>query len=411
MKTIAIIASCDTKEKEAVFMSDCVKKAGCKPLVLDMSIGLGEPAKVYDISRVEILKNAGYIWDDIYKKTKGELVVIIIDAMQKTVKKLYDEGAIDGVVSAGGVQNTTVATRAMQMLPVGFPKAVATTVASGKKEFENVVFDKDIVVMPSISDFTGINLITERILENVCACVCGMANYAGSVVSKSDKVTVGVTLMGVTTKGACAAIDTLVDRGIETIGFHSTGVGGMTMERFANEGLLDGILDFTTHEITSEFFKGGFSYGEGSRLELSVAKEVPMVVCPGGLDFVDYPAKEFPLGLENRIYNMHNDRLAHIKILEDEAKKIGEIFASRLNKSKQKIHLLLPTNGMRVNTKPDGNLYAPNVDKALLDTIRATIDSSIVEVVDIEGNMNEKDWGTAAANVMINLLCERKLLS
>ena len=192
-------------------------------------------------------------------KSDSEGLLINLYINPEYVEKLYQDGKIDGIISVGGLQNTVMAANAMQKLPIGFPKVMATTVASGTRKFELVVGDKDIMVMPAICDFTGMNIVTRQVIANACAACVGMVKSAGHVLKKGDKPVVAVTLMGVTNNGAVAAVEELERVGLEVIGFHATGVGGATMEKMAEEGLVDGILDLTLHELTSEYFGGGFS--------------------------------------------------------------------------------------------------------------------------------------------------------
>ena len=186
-----------------------------------------------------------------------------------------------------------------------------------------------------------------------------MVKHAGQVLKKGDKPVVGVTLMGITNTGACAAIDELERLCIEPIGFHSTGAGGAIMEQMAADGLIDGILDLTTHEITQEYFKGGFSYGEDAKYRLvrGVEKKVPLVVSVGGLDFIDFQVGEFPPRMDERIYMMHNANTAHIKLLPDEAEITTARFAARIEKIDYRVKLLIPTDGMRHNTRKGEALY------------------------------------------------------
>lgn len=398
IKTVAIIASCDTKYKEACYMRSCLQKAGLNTLLLDMSIGLGLPQGA-DITRETIFSDAGYAWDDIKSRTKGELMELMTVSMDKMVQSLYQQKCIHGVMSAGGVQNTSVASNAMQHLPIGFPKVIATTIACGQKPFGSVVGLRDIVVIPSISDFTGLNMITQTILQNACGCMAGMISHADAQLQKSRRPVVGVSLMGITNEGCCAAIDELDRLGIEAVGFHSTGVGGSIMEQLACSGDLDGILDMTTHEIASEFFGGGFSYGAKNRLIAPLEQSIPMVVSVGGLDFVDYDKDHLPARMNERVYNMHNAYLAHIKLLPDEARELGKLFAQRMNCAKLPVHLVLPTEGMRKNTRIGGNLYCKETDDALLGAIKENLGCHIL-VDELAGNLNDLEWGQRIAHIM-----------
>lgn len=404
MKTVVIVGSCDTKYREVSYMKSIIERQGLRAVVVDVSTGPDCP-KGYDISREEVASAAGVSWASMAPRSKGEKIAFMKDAAADLIQKLYERKELDGILAAGGLQNTVIATAAMRRLPIGIPKVMATTVACGNRKFADVVGDKDIVVIPSICDFTGLNMVTRRILEKACACCAGMVKEAGSILQKEgQKIVVAVTLMGVSNTGACAAIEELERQGIEAVGFHATGVGGVIMEQLAVQGLIDGILDMNLHEITSWYFGGGFSYNKlaETRLQETVSHKVPLVAAPGGLDFVDFGIDELPARMEQRIYMMHNDRTAHIKILPDEAEKIAAIVAGRLKEAKYPIRLLLPTDGMRSNTRQGEELYDPKVDHIILQGIRNL--SPYIKTVDVEGNLDSKEWGIRAAREMLKEL-------
>ena len=410
MNTIAIIGSCDTKYREIAYMREQVESQGMKAMVINVAAG-PNPSYGYDVSREDVTKAAGTEWAELEPRTKGEKIAFMMEAVASYVEKLYAEGKIDGILSAGGLQNTVMATNAMKRLPIGFPKVMATTVASGRKTFESVVGAKDIVTIPSICDFTGLNIVTRQIMANACACCAGMVKHAGQVLKKGDKPVVGVTLMGITNTGACAAIDELERLGIETIGFHSTGAGGAIMEQMAADGLIDGILDLTTHEITQEYFKGGFSYGEDAKYRLvrGVEKKVPLVVSVGGLDFIDFQAGEFPPRMDERIYMMHNANTAHIKLLPDEAEITTARFAARIEKIDYPVKLLIPTDGMRHNTRKGEALYYKEVDDIIIRQLKE-IRNPNVEIITIPGNLDTEEWGIQAAHHMVDELKEHAVI-
>lgn len=411
MKTIAIIGSCDTKYKEITFMRKFIEDRGLKVLVINIATGPSE-SYGYDISREQVAESFGTTWSELDAKSKSEKIGFMAEASANLVLQLYEQNSIHGILSVGGLQNTVVATTAMKALPIGFPKVMASTVASGKRCFDDVVGSSDIVVIPSICDFTGLNIITRQIISNACSCCIGMVQNAGQVLRKGDKPVVAVSLMGVTNAGACAAIEELERHGIETIGFHTTGVGGPLMEQMAEDSLIDGILDLTIHEITSGYFGGGFSFGEKAkhRLLKPIANQTPLVVCLGGLDFVDFGVHEFPPRMEERVYMKHNEAIAHIKILPDEAKEIAEIVAARLNTADYPIKLLLPTDGMRHNTRSGEELYYKTVDDILINRMKK-IDNKNIEIITIPGNLDTKEWGIQAARHMINELIVRNKIS
>lgn len=410
MKTIAIIESCDTKHKEAKFIKDFIENAGLKGLVINTATG-PSPSYNFDVSREEVAAAYGTSWEEMEPKTKGEKIDYMKEAVADYLEKLYKDGKIDGVISVGGLQNTVMAAGAMQRLPIGFPKVMATTVASGTRQFELVVGDKDITVMPAICDFTGMNIITRQVISNACACCVGMVQHAGKTIQKGDKPVVAMTLMGVTNSGAVAAVEELERAGLEVVGFHATGVGGATMEEMAASGLVDGILDLTLHELTSEYFGGGFSYGPRAKIRLvkSVDKKVPLVISLGGLDFVDFSTNELPDKMDERKYMLHNATTAHIKILPNEAEALGKIVAERLSKVDYPVKLLIPTKGMRHNTQEGQELYSPETDNVLINTIVNNVNDN-VEVILIPHNLDTKEFGIKAAHYIIEEMKQRGTL-
>ena len=377
MKTIAVIESCDTKFKEAKFISDFIKNEGLNALVINTATGPA-PSYNYDISREEIAESYGTPWEEMEPKSKGEKIDYMKDAVAAYVVKLYEEGKIDGIISVGGLQNTVMAANAMQKLPIGFPKVMATTVASGTRKFDLVVGDKDITVMPAICDFTGLNIVTRQVISNACACCVGMVKCAGQVLTKGDKPVVAVTLMGVTNTGAVAAVEELEKMGLEVIGFHATGVGGATMEDMAANGPKAKI-----------------------RLVESVEKKVPLVISLGGLDFVDFSTSELPDRMDERKYMLHNANTAHIKILPEEAEALGKIMAERLSKVTYPVKLLIPTKGMRHNTLEGQELYEPKSDSVLIQTIIENVNDN-VEVIVIPHNLDTPEFGVKAAHYIVD---------
>lgn len=414
MKTICIIESCDTKYTEAAYMKELVEKAGMKGLVLNTATGpvaSSDPVDekhVIDVSREEIVAAHGKDWKELEPGTKGEKIEYMREAVTAYLDGLYKAGKIDGVVSVGGLQNTTMATSAMSVLPIGFPKVMATTVASGTKQFQLVVGEKDIVAMPTICDCTGLNLITRRLIANAVSCCIGMAEHAGEPIAKGDKPVIGLTLMGVTNNGCMAAVERLDKAGYEVLGFHATGVGGGVMEQMAEDGLIDGVCDLTQHEITNEYFGGGFSYGPGAAVRLlkTTANRIPLIVSLGGIDFVDYAVQEADAaipGWQKRPLYYHNATTVHIKISKDEAKDIGNIVAKRLNTAEYPVKLLIPTEGMRHNTKEGEALFDAEADRVLIDTIKENV-SDFIEIIEIPGNLDTAEWGVQAADIMISVM-------
>jgi len=401
-KTVALIASCDTKGVEAIYMKNAFNNLNINTIVIDISIGLKDGIKS-DIDKKEVFKSINKNWEEIKGLCKNDLFGMMSEAIKIKIYELYQKNQFDGIISMGGVQNTYIATAAMKILPLGIPKVIATTIACGKRSFDQVVGESDIVVIPSISDFTGLNTITEMSMMHAVDCMAGMLNGNEGKITKKTKKIIGVTLMGVTNKGAQAAINELERNGIEAIGFHSTGVGGAILDKLVSDKFIDGILDLNLHEISSEFFQGGFSFGYVKRLESVCKKDIPIIISPSGLDFIDYLTKDIPFTLNDRKYIKHNSSIAHIKINKKEAKAIGKLLGTRLSNSKNRIEMLVPKDGFRANTRAGEELFDPEIDNTLVDSIVKYSKGKVIATL-IEGNADDENYGIVAALKMIDLL-------
>lgn len=408
MKTIAIILSIDTKEAEARFLKKSVEQRGHRALVIDLSTR-GTYDFVPDVTRDEVCAAGGASPEALAGMSKAEAVQTMMDGARAIVPYLYAKGAFDGIISAGGLQNTMAATGAMQTLPLGVPKVMVSTVACGNRMFEPFVGIKDVVMIPSIADITGINSVTEVILGNAAAAVIGMAERA-HLLPRDGKTRIGTTLMGVTNNSAVQAARLLEEAGHEVISFHSTGVGGRYLEYLINEGLITAVMDLSLHEvIAADVFGLGFSSGAPGRLKVGGEKGIPMVVAPGGLDFVDVYVEDFKNGVigdyTKRKYNLHNNAVAHVKAFVPEARQAAELVAQRLNEAQGPVTVLLPLRGMRVDTLPGQSLYDPEVDEAILGVLRGRLHKRIRQI-EVDANLTDMAFSAVAAREMAVLIEE-----
>ena len=409
MKTIAVVLSVDTKEAEARFFKKYIEQSGHKALIIDISASGGyiQNRFIPDISRDEVCKAGGKNPADIAGMAKNEAVQAMMDGAAAIVPKLYSKGCLDAIISAGGLQNTMAAVGAMKTLPIGVPKVMVSTVACGERKFEPFVGIKDIVMIPSIADISGINAVTETILSNAAAAVIGMAAQAKPL-RNDGKLRVGATLMGVTNNSAVQAARMLEERGVEVISFHTTGVGGRYFEYLIKEGIIKAAMDLSLHEIiAANVFNAGFSNGAPERLTAGAEKGIPMVVAPGALDFVDLYFEEFKNGAigvyTERKYNLHNNAIAHIKTFAHESKKAAKIVVERLNMAKGAVTVLLPLRGLRADSQPGQKLYDPEVDETILNVLRSGLDKKIKRI-EVDANINDIAFSRTAAEEMMALI-------
>lgn len=401
-KTVAVISSLDTKEAEVAYIRELTERLGYSLFIID--IGARRiPGIVPDVTARDIVLAAGNEWDNIYGIPRHEMVEALIEGLKKLILPLYKGGKFDAILSVGGLQNTMVAVEAMKTLPIGLPKLVVSTVACGQRTFEPLVGTKDIIVIPSVADLTGINKVTGTILSNAVAAIGGMLEHAGNPLDAGKELVIGATLMGVTNDGVANAVRLLEKANCQVVSFHATGVGGRTMEEFVDSGVIHAVMDLTLHEITAEMFGGGFSWGAQNRLEAACRAGIPQVVAPGGLDFIDYALKDLPADLDGRKCVMHNPSIVHIKLKKNEAVNVANIVADRLNESRGPVTMVIPLRGFRDSTAPSEPLYAPEIDAAIIDTFHRRLRPGI-RIVDVDANLNDERFSRAAAEEMLKLI-------
>lgn len=403
MKTIAVTACLDTKYHEVLFVVQQLTRLGVQPLVMDIGTAGSVPIEA-DIPRKAILEAAGFSGEEGQGHSKEEAIDQMSRALAAMLGELYEAGKIQGVLGMGGLQNTVMCKTAMQTLPLGFPKLIVSTVASGFRYFNTVVGDGDITVMPSIVDFAGMNPVAESILGNACAAITGMVQSGGRIVDGSVGPMIGTTLMGITNDTVMAAADLLEAAGWQTISFHSTGAGGKALEKMIRAGMVTASLDLTLHEMTSEYFGGyGYSKGADNRLCAGAQKGIPMVVCPGGIDFICLrPGELFP-DQDKRGYTWHNSGLTHTRLYEEEILSISHTIANRLNRSEGRVTVLLPMDGLRTMSRSGEPFHIPETIRKMRKLFQDELKPQItLKCYDL--NFDDDEFGTVAAEEMLKLL-------
>ena len=397
-KYLLIIATLDTKGREAAYVKKCAQSRGIHPLLMDVGT-LGEPLAHPDISRAEVIKAAGYNLDFI----KGKDRSIAFEAVQKggtiLTRRLFEEGKLHGVFGMGGGTGTAIVTHIMRSLPFGLPKVVLSTVAS--RDVKEYIGTKDIVMFHSVADILGFNGFMRLILGQAAYAICGMMEK-GSEMNK-EKPMVAVTAYGINSVCAMNAEPLLQERGYEMIAFHANGCGGMAMEEFIAQGLLAGVIDFTTHEIADEMF-GGYCKGIGQmRLETAGQFGVPLVVVPGGLDNAVFsPFYPMPDQLKGRKTHPHDIRFC-VRMGSDEMKQFAQIIGEKLNRSKGPTHILIPKKGWSEADKPGMELFDPKTDQIFVKELRKILTAKMpIEEIDV--HISDPAFALRAVEVLDNMI-------
>ena len=399
-KTVALIGTLDTKGEEFSFLRERIENAGLRTLMIDVGV-LGNTAFEADISQAEVAaagnENLAALRTE---RDRGRSVTAMAVGAKAILVRLFEQGAIHGVVSLGGSAGTAIATAAMRALPCGFPKLMVSTLASG--DIKPYVGTTDICMMPSVLDIAGLNHVSRRIIGNAAAAICGMvASEPASALNQ--KPAIAATMFGVTTPCVTAARHTLEERGYEVLVFHSTGVGGQAMEQLIEDGAFQGVLDMTTTELADELVGGVMSAGP-HRLEAAGRKGIPQLVCPGAIDMVNFgPVETVPPQFRSRNLYIHNPSVTLMRTTPEECAEIGRITATRLNRASGAVTVLIPLQGVSAIDKVSAPFYSPEA----LDAYRRALKTSLsptIRVVELDAHINDKGFAVVAANLLMESL-------
>lgn len=399
-KTIAIAGTFDSKGVEYTYVKELIESLGLKTFTIHT--GVFEPKFKPDVSNEEVAKAAGAnIHKIASKKDRALATEILSKGMEKLVPELYRQGKFDGIISFGGTGGTSLVTPAMRALPIGVPKLMVSTIASGNTE--PYVGVSDIVMMPSVVDVAGLNSISTKIFTNAAFAIAGMVKFQNKKVIKK-KPLVAATMFGVTTPCVNYAREYLEERGYEVLVFHATGVGGKSMEHLIEGGFIKGVLDLTTTEWCDEIVGGVLNAGP-NRLEAAGKNHIPQVVSVGALDMVNFGSIDtVPKKFQGRNFYKHNPTVTLMRTTVDENRMIGKKIAEKLNMATEKTTLLLPLKGVSMLDEVGQPFYGEEEDKMLFDTLRNEVNTDIVEIVELNLTLNDKAFGEAAAQKLIDLM-------
>ena len=400
MKTVAVLGTFDTKGKELKFIKECIEEHGLKTLCINT--GVFEPVVEPDISSAEVAAAVGADINAIVeKRDRATATEVLAKGTEKLIPQLYAEGKFDGIISIGGSGGTSLATPAMRQLPLGVPKVMVSTMASG--DVSPYVGTSDIVMIPSVVDAEGLNDISKVIFSNAANAVVGMVQNRKELES-DGKPLLAATMFGVTTPCVKAAEDYLHEQGYDVLVFHATGTGGKCMEALIDQGFIKGVLDLTTTEWCDEVVGGVLNAGP-DRLTAAGKNGIPQVVSVGALDMVNFgPMDTVPAQFKDRNLYKHNPTVTLMRTTADELKSIGHEIATRMADATGKTTLMLPLKGVSMIDVEGQPFYDAEADKVLFDTLRTELADSNVEILELDTDINDKEFAVAAAKKLISLL-------
>jgi len=405
---VVLIGTCDTKLEELLCLRDEITRDSTKVLFIDAGRKLVQHDSI-DIPQDQLMREYAD-GTNVDGLPRGELIKMMAGCTTKAVKQLYDQGYIHGIISAGGSGGTSLAAEVMRnALPIGFPKMIVSTIASG--DTGPIVEETDITLMPSVVDVAGLNEILRRVLSNAAQAIAAMAqSYASTSRNpnrqKASKKRVGITMFGVTTP-AVDAIRKHLERNydIEAYVFHATGHGGKAMERLVREGGLDAVLDLTTTEIC-DFHTGGVMSAGPHRLEAAAQAGIPNIISVGATDMTNFgPRNTVPerYAANRKLYE-HNPVVTLMRTSKDEAEQVGKFMVDKLTKyakDPSTVQVWLPTGGISMIAVPGGPFEDREADKILFQTLGNGLADSGIEVV-VDGRaINEESFAHDIAEALI----------
>ena len=400
-KTICLVGTFDTKGLEFQFLKNQIESAGVSTLAINAGI-LGEPSLKPDISAEDLASASGTSLAKLRQEAdRGNSVAIMAKGAAQIVTQLWNEKKINGIISLGGSAGTTIATTAMRTLPVGTPKVMVSTLASG--DTSPYVGTKDIAMIYSVVDIAGINSISRQILTNAASAIVGMTNKEPQVTNQCDKPLIAATMFGVTTPCVTKARETLENNGYEVLVFHATGTGGRAMEDLIRNGFIAGVLDATTTELADELVGGILSAGP-NRLEAAGEVGIPQVIAPGALDMVNFAAPNtIPEKFQDRTFYQHNPTVTLMRTTIEENAKLGEIMAKKLNKAKSPTTVVIPSKGVSAIDKDGQPFHSPEAIQTWTTNLKANLDQK-VNLIETESHINDEDFAEKLATTLLKKL-------
>jgi len=397
--SVYLLATLDTKGAELDYVRDCLSAAGIESVVLDAGC-LGEPAIAADVPREQVFEAGGTTLDAARAGgDRGAAIETAAAGAAAIVAGAHAAGKLSGVLAIGGSAGTTIGTTAMRRLPLGVPKLMVSTLASGN--VRSFVGDKDILMLNPIVDIAGLNRISRTVLGEAARAMAGMVHFPPPAAAE-DRPLIAATMFGVTTPCVERAREVLEQAGFEVLVFHATGSGGQAMESLIRDGVLAGVLDITTTELADEIVGGVLSAGP-DRLTAAAEGGVPQVVSVGATDMVNFgPMATVPEAFRNRNLYKHNENVTLMRTTAEECAAIGKDLASKVVRSQGPAAIVLPLEGVSQIDRTGQPFDDPEARAALFEAIRRNHGG--VELIELDRHINDPAVAEVAAGKLLELI-------
>lgn len=400
-RTVVVVATLDTKGAEAAYVRDQIAAWGLNTILVDPGV-LSEPSIEADISRHEVAEAAGATLEALL--ARGEKAVAIgtqTEGLCNIVLALHAQGKLDGIIGLGGGQGTSIGTAAMRALPVGVPKLMLSTVASGLFQFGPYVGTKDICMMHSVTDVLGLNVISRPILRNAANAIAGMVLRLEKE-EATTKPAIAITMLGITTPCVMCVKVKLESLGYEVVPFHANGTSGPAMEQLIEQGIFEGVIDLSTHEVI-DYQNGGLA-GAPNRMEALTLTEIPAVVSVGGSDYVLFESmQKAPAKYRDRRHMVHNAQMTCFAPTSEEMRAAAREMIERLNRAQGPVVVVLPGKGFSRPNQDGAPLYVPEGNQAVIEEFQSTLRPEIPVLVP-NLHINDPEFADIVASCMAHLL-------
>jgi uncharacterized protein (UPF0261 family) len=398
--SVYLVATMDTKGAELAFVRDRLRDAGVPVQMVDVGT-MGPPTVAPDVAREIVLGALGTESGNLRAIDRGQAVAVMAQALRNYLLGEMSAGKVLGVLGLGGSGGTSLITTAMRALPIGLPKLMVSTVASGN--VSAYVDSSDIAMMYSVVDVAGLNAVSNVVLSNAAHAMAGMV--LNPKPQGSSRPAIGMTMFGVTTPCVTRVRELLEARGLDCLVFHATGSGGRAMEQLVASGLISGVLDITTTEVADEVAGGVFTAGP-QRLEKLIEAQIPLVLSLGALDMVNFGGIEsLPPKFANRMLHVHNAQVTLMRTTVEENRQIAAFIAEKLNRATTPWRVLVPEGGVSLLDVPGKPFYDPEADAALFDELERLLEtSSERRLIRLPYDINAPEFSQALAENFLQML-------
>ncbi|RWM17927.1 MAG: UPF0261 family protein [Mesorhizobium sp.] len=395
MKRVYVVGTADTKGEELAFLADAVAATGAA--VARVDVGTRSATVPVDVSAEEVAAHhPGGSSAVLGINDRGTAVAAMAIAFTRFVQSRTD---VSGMIGIGGGGGTSIVTSGMRTLPLGLPKIMVSTLASG--DTSPYVDVSDIVMMPSVTDMAGLNRLSRVVLHNAAQAISGMA--AKPAPPPDGQPSIGLTMFGVTTPCVTSIAEQLRSS-YDCMVFHATGTGGRTMEKLADSGLLSGVIDITTTEVCDLLF-GGVLPATEDRFGAVARTKLPYVGSVGALDMVNFWAPPtIPERYSGRLFYEHNPNVTLMRTTPEESRKIGEWIGAKLSLCQGPVRFLIPEKGVSALDIEGGAFFGPEADAALFEAIERTImPDNTRRVIRLPLHINDPEFAKAAVAAFLDI--------